>query len=594
MSSLIPANNAIKEKNMESKWKFFKQSWKSVSVFMLSTSLVCGMMQLPENRLMEQIPKKVMAKSSSTQDDWLHTDGADIVDKNGNVVRLTGANWFGFNCSECMLHGLGWGADIRKVIKGCADKGINILRIPVSTELLLSWKKGKPMGQATNFSNTAYYKDNPDLVNADGTSMNSWQVFDKMMEICKEYGVKVMVDVHSADANNSGHNYPLWYGPNGITTKDWIAGWTWLVKQYVNDDTLIACDLKNEPHGKRDEENFAKWDNSKDKNNWKYAAEQCANAILAINPNLLIMIEGVEQNPTGGYSYKAEAKKDANGYLNYEGAWWGGNLRLVKQLPIKLEKTKWNQQIVYSPHDYGPAVYAQPWFEKNFTKKSLLKDYWYDAWAYLVEEDRSPLLIGEWGGYMDNGKNEKWMKLLAEYMNEKNISHTFWCINPNSGDTGGLLQSDWKTWDLEKYKLLKKTLWQDKDGQYIGLDHQKALGKNGISTNEYFNSNPVGSSANLTTNKLAKVTGLKKKKVNRNSIKLVWKKQKKVTGYQVYKYNAKKKKYVLYKTTKKNAITIKGLKKNTTYKVKVRAYKGKKSARTYGKFSAVLKVKTKK
>ena len=101
-------------------------------------------------------------------------------------------------------------------------------------------------------------------------------------------------------------------------------------------------------------------------------------------------------------------------------------------------------QLVYSPHDYGPLVYAQTWFEKDFTTQTLLDDYWYDTWAYLIEEKISPLLMGEWGGFIDEqhdptGNNKKWMQLLRDYMIDKHIHHTFWCFNENSGDTGGLV-----------------------------------------------------------------------------------------------------------------------------------------------------------
>jgi hypothetical protein len=84
-------------------------------------------------------------------------------------------------------------------------------------------------------------------------------------------------------------------------------------------------------------------------------------------------------------------------------------------------------------------------------------------------------------------KNQKWMVLLRDYMIENRIHHTFWCINPNSGDTGGLLGNDWSTWDEEKYGLFEKSLWKTSGGKYIGLDHQVPLGKNGISLGEYYN-----------------------------------------------------------------------------------------------------------
>ena len=105
-----------------------------------------------------------------------------------------------------------------------------------------------------------------------------------------------------------------------------------------------------------------------------------------------------------------------------------------------------------------------------------------------------PQLIGEWGGHME-GDNLKWMLLLRDYMIKNHINHTFWCLNTNSGDTGGLwdslgfTQSSGTTidWNEEKYEMFEKSLWQTlSSGKYIGLDHQVALGKNGISLNDYY------------------------------------------------------------------------------------------------------------
>ena len=62
---------------------------------------------------------------------------------------------------------------------------------------------------------------------------------------------------------------------------------------------------------------------------------------------------------------------------------------------------------------------------------------------------------------------------------ENGLHQTFWCINPNSGDTGGLLLDDWRTWDETKYALLKPALWQH-SGKFVSLDHQVRLGGAGV------------------------------------------------------------------------------------------------------------------
>ncbi len=65
-----------------------------------------------------------------TNDDWLHAKGSRLYDMNGNEVWLTGANWFGFNCTECVPHYL-WSGDIDDMVKDIADRGVNVLRLPV-------------------------------------------------------------------------------------------------------------------------------------------------------------------------------------------------------------------------------------------------------------------------------------------------------------------------------------------------------------------------------------------------------------------------------------------------------------------------------
>ena len=460
------------------------------------------------------------AEEDTNNDDWLHAVGSRLYDKDGNEVWLTGANWFGMNCTENSPHGL-YAADINDFVENIANHGINIVRMPISTELLCSWMNGEPLEVK---SMNCYA--NPELSkNGDGKdpAKNSMEIFDIIMQKMKKYGIKVMVDVHSPAAHNSGHNYNLWYydasaadadnmavgaySGEQITWDMWKDSITWLADKYKNDDTLIGYDLKNEPHGKRGYNgttcptDIAKWDDSTDLNNWAYSATECANSILDVNPNALIFVEGVEQYPKTekGYTYDTadiwQAPADVSPWY---GAWWGGNLRGVRDYPIQPDSG--TSQIVYSPHDYGPSVYNQTWFDKDFTEQTLLDDYWYDTWAYINAENIAPLLIGEWGGHMDGGKNEKWMTLLRDYMINHHINHTFWGLNPNSGDTGGLLSYDFMTWDTEKYDMFKESLWQtQKTGKFIGLDHQKALGTDGsgISVSEFYKSYASTEGSNL-------------------------------------------------------------------------------------------------
>lgn len=456
-----------------------------------------------------------------SNDDWLHAEGSRLYDMNGNEVWLTGANWFGLNCIEYSPHYL-YAGDIDDMLQSVADRGINVIRFPISTELILSWMNGTPYqisaggmqavynppvdqddGNGGVVKAGTYGNLNQEFVEADGkTLITSDRGFDVILDKCKKYGIKAFIDIHSPHADNSGHNYNLWYGKatadgTMVTTDLWIESLAWVAEKYKNNDTLIGYDLKNEPHGKGQEgAQAAKWDGSTDENNWAYAATKCADAILDVNPHALIFIEGVEQSLSGALPGDYWGMPDRRDNSPYIGAWWGGNFRGAREYPIKPKHG--TSQIVYSPHDYGPSVYAQTWFDKDFTTQTLLDDYWYDTWAYINAEDIAPELIGEWGGHMDGAENQKWMTLLRDYMIEHHINHTFWCLNTNSGDTGGL----WKNiscgqyegttkldWEEEKYALMEPSLWQTSEtGKYIGLDHKVPLGKNGLSLNEFYSS----------------------------------------------------------------------------------------------------------
>ncbi|GAA1031493.1 hypothetical protein GCM10009557_27010 [Virgisporangium ochraceum] len=388
--------------------------------------------------------------------DWLHTSGNRIVDEAGNEVWLTGVNWFGFNASERVFHGL-WSGNIETITRGMAERGLNIVRVPISTQLLLEWRAGQTVA-APNVNTYA----NPELA-----GKNNLQIFDYWLGLCEKYGLKVMLDVHSADADNSGHVYPVWY-KGSITAEQFYVAWEWVTTRYRTNDTIVAMDIKNEPHGAANESPRAKWDGSTDADNFKYACETAGKRILAINPNVLILCEGNAIYPRPGVSWTSTTQTD---YFN---TWWGGNLRGVRDHPVNLGANQ--DQLVYSPHDYGPLVFEQPWFQGTFDKTSLTNDVWRPNWLYIHEQNIAPLLVGEWGGRLgQDARQDKWMTALRDLMAEHRIHHTFWVLNPNSGDTGGLLLDDWTTWDTAKLNLLGPALWKH-NGKFVGLDHQIPLG----------------------------------------------------------------------------------------------------------------------
>jgi endoglucanase len=368
---------------------------------------------------------------------------------------MTGTNWFGFNTGTNMFDGI-WQVDLNQSLNQIAMRGFNVLRIPLSTQILDSWRNNQYPSANINSYLNSYLQGKTSL-----------EMLDYVIQYLKSLGMKAILDMHSIESVGNGHMKPLWY-ENSYTSETFFSTWEWIVDRYRGDDTVIGIDLKNEPHGVPwTGDPFAKWDASNDESNWKKAAETAAMRILARNPNLLVLVEGVENYPLDGVTWTSTNPAD------YSYAWWGGNLRGVAKLPITIGS--YQSQVVYTPHEYGPSVFVQTWFYEGFNKNTLYADCWYPSWFYIVTEGIAPIYIGEWGGKLDGGDNEKWMTAFRDFIMEKNLNHTYWCYNANSNDTQGLVTADWTTWDETKYAFVKPTLWQNPQGKFVGLDHAKPL-----------------------------------------------------------------------------------------------------------------------
>jgi endoglucanase len=389
-----------------------------------------------------------------TDDDYLHTSGNIILDSEGHEVWLTGVNWYGFETVINAAQGL-TDRNYRDILNIAAEVGFNVLRLPLSLDIAYKWSQGN--GVSPSDINTT--------VNPEFAEKTSLFIFDAIITHCKEIGLKVILDIHNVMPGQNEH--PLWYdGSHPVS--HWIAAWRFLTNRFSDDDTVIAMDLKNEPHGNPYKtSDFAKWDGSSDQNNFRKACEDAGAAILGINPNLIILVEGIEVYPMEGFTWETAGEYDF--YHN----WWGGNLRGVAEYPVNLGSHQ--SRLVYSPHDYGPSVYSQPWFDGNFNQDTLLNDVWRPNWFYIHEENTAPLLIGEWGGPLE-GDNLAWMNAIRDFIAQNKLHHTFWCLNRSSIGTEGIITGgNWDGIDQAKVDFLKPAMWSDSNGRFVGLDHQVIL-----------------------------------------------------------------------------------------------------------------------
>jgi endoglucanase len=355
--------------------------------------------------------------AASNKPNFLSTNGTKIVDADGKEVKITGVNWFGMETGTFAPHGV-WARNWEDMLDQIASLGFNTIRLPYSNQLFDPESK-VGIGEGVDF------KLNPDLQGLTGI-----QMMDKIVEGAGKRGLKVILDQHRPDVNAQSK---LWYTEK-YNEDRWLSDWVMLAKRYKGNDTVIGADLHNEPAGN------ATWGSGDPKTDWRMAAEKAGNDIGAVNPDWLIIVEGIEKT-----------NNDKDWY------WMGGNLSDAAKYPIKL---KIPNKLVYAPHDYGPEVYEQGWFkDKSFPAN--LPAVWDAHWGFIAKDGIAPLLLGEFGGKsVGNDAGGTWQRSLMDYIKQNGLSYTYWSFNANSGDTGGILTEDWKTVNQAKMSMLSG--YQDK------------------------------------------------------------------------------------------------------------------------------------
>ncbi|MER7637840.1 cellulase family glycosylhydrolase [Streptomyces sp. NPDC126522] len=340
---------------------------------------------------------------------YWHTSGRQILDAAGQPVRIAGINWFGFETANYVVHGL-WSRDYKSMIDQMKSLGYNTIRLPYSDDIF----KSGTVPNSIDFSNGK---------NTDLQGLNSLQIMDKLVAYAGQDGLKVILDRHRPDASAQS---ALWYTA-AVPESTWIANLRALATRYAGQSTVIGIDLHNEPHDP------ACWGCGDVATDWRLAAQRAGNAVLSVNPDLLIFVEGVQT-------------------YNGVSGWWGGNLMGAGQYPVQLTVPN---RVVYSAHDYATSVAQQPWFSDP-TFPANMPAVWDKYWGYLFQQNIAPVWVGEFGTTLASTVDQKWLTALVSYLRPTStygadsFSWTFWSWNPNSGDTGGILKDDWQTVDTVK------------------------------------------------------------------------------------------------------------------------------------------------
>jgi endoglucanase len=370
---------------------------------------------------------------------YWHTDGTRILDSAGATVRVAGVTWYGMESAYWVPAGLDY-QRYTTIMDEVKSMGFNTIRLPYSNQLV-----------EQNPVVTRMVNANPQFLGA-----HAMDVMDAIVAYAGKIGLKIILDDHRCIASTPKRvnflDEPLWY-TTGYPESSWIHDWETLARRYKGDSTVIGFDLRNEPHtdgpGPWDLHAYlhqgATWGPYRGVDNpatdWRLAAERAGNGVLAIDPHLLMFVEGLQivpdpARPSGVNTY-----------------WWGSDLSRAVEYPVQFDVP---HQLVYSPHDWGPWKWNMPWL-RHATYESIQAE-WHTRWSMVLDgPNAAPVWIGEFGTCTNNrkcvdvqrtGNQAAWFHLLLRYLHDNpNVGWSFFALNgSNSNDhaaKNGLLNADW-------------------------------------------------------------------------------------------------------------------------------------------------------
>lgn len=382
---------------------------------------------------------------------WLKAEGGQLVHEDGTPYRLKGINWYGFESRMFpgMLSNRAYktvtvsGVVNVGILDQLASLGFNAIRLPICEDITST-------SALTATFDSISIALNPDLIDDANVTLNQTQangtgtiapilILDKIIAYAKSLGIRIILDMHSAAplsstaGPNTGFN-GYWYttaapGDTGGTSigtpgdlrseAQLINAWTFLANRYKNEPAVCGFDLVNEPYS-------CTWDTNAT-TGIVGAYERCAAAIQAINPNVMILCEGVQDKSS-----------------SYPSGWnsWGvlaQGLHGVKTTPVQIT---YQDKLAYSTHEYINSTYQ---WAKSANFPNTMIEVWDTMWGYIIKDGIAPVIIGEYGGNFETGStlDLAFISKLEEYAKELNVSALLFAVNSSTSASAveGLLNS---------------------------------------------------------------------------------------------------------------------------------------------------------
>lgn len=345
----------------------------------------------------------------------LHVQGAHIVDASGARVRLLGVNWFGAESGEFVVGGLDR-QPLSKIVGLIRAGGFNTARLPWSNELV----------ERDPVVDPQFLTANPQL-----QGLHALEILDTVIKALGDAGIMVVLDNHRSRGDwccDAAHGDGLWHTP-AYPESSWLADWALMAKRYRDAPNVIAAELRNEIRKDPSLGLEPTWGDGNPQTDWRAAAARGAQAVLAGNPQLLIIV--------GGINYQTD-------------------LSNIGEAPLQLSQPG---HLVYAAHDYAWDRSA-----RELSDAATFDALSWRRWGYLTEPGKpytAPVFISEFGGCVQTDGQGKscsrdrlaFVGAFAHYLQRQPLDFAWWPLNGTQSagynrqrgavESYGLLKPDW-------------------------------------------------------------------------------------------------------------------------------------------------------
>ncbi|CAL1127397.1 unnamed protein product [Cladocopium goreaui] len=207
----------------------------------------------------------------------LHTKGRYIVNVENERVKWACINWAGAYSLPAVVGGLE-AQNLTNLAARISNLGFNCVRLCYSTE---------------NHLMNPLVKDEDLAANPRLKGKRFMEIFEQTVQALTDQGLMVILNNHISRSGwccNVLQDEGFWYTER-FPEEKWMESLLDMTRRFRNNSLVVAFDLRNEPHDIPGR--WMTWGDGNPATDWAYAAERAGNAVLDVNPNLLIVVSAL-------------------------------------------------------------------------------------------------------------------------------------------------------------------------------------------------------------------------------------------------------------------------------------------------------------